>query len=68
MEGVESKKVTTKFGNIVKFCIRAGSMTARNQLFNRNINYAKCLTMKGNAFLNMFYGKLIQLCFQNNKK
>ena len=39
-----------------------------NQLLNTNINYAKCLTMKGNAFLNMFYGKLIQLCFQNNKK
>ena len=32
MEGVESKKVTTKFGNIVKFCIRAGSMTARNKV------------------------------------
>ena len=30
MEGVESKKITTKFGNKVKFCIRAGSMTARN--------------------------------------
>ena len=32
MEGVESKKNTTKFYNKVKFCIRAGSMTARNEL------------------------------------
>ena len=39
-----------------------------NQLFNRNINYAKCLTMKGNAFLNMFYKKSIQLCFQKKWK
>ena len=31
MEGVESKKITTKFYNKVKFCIRAGSMTARNK-------------------------------------
>ena len=34
MEGVESKKITTKFYNKVKFCIRAGPMTARN-----NVNY-----------------------------
>ena len=31
MEGVESKKYTTKFGNKVNFCIRAGSMTARKK-------------------------------------
>ena len=32
MEGVESKKFTTKFDNKGKFCIRAGSMTARNKI------------------------------------
>ena len=31
MEVVESKKITTKFGNKVNLVIRAGSMTARNK-------------------------------------
>ena len=34
MEGVESKKITTKFDNKGKFCIRAGSMTARKYAVN----------------------------------
>ena len=56
MEGVESKKVTTKFGNIVKFCIRAGSMTARKYFmsmtfflnFNQNAFFLiqlQCITV-----------------------
>ena len=33
MEVVESKKITTKFGNKVNLVIRAGSMTARNYIW-----------------------------------
>ena len=40
MEVVESKKITTKFGNKVNLVIRAGSMTARNQ--NKNIPQGYC--------------------------
>ena len=31
MEGVESKKITTKFGNKVKFCTSGGCITPRNK-------------------------------------
>ena len=31
MEGVESKKITTKFGNKVKFCTSGGCITPRKK-------------------------------------
>ena len=49
MEGVESKKVTTKFGNIVKFCIRAGSMTARNDCVSHTSIYVPEGEPEGNS-------------------